>query len=153
MPDDVTAIIAPGVVDDRNDEWWSAARVAFCERIDDTLRERSRSKVLPWDRPVPVGRIDFWKVHAYGLDRLDELIGCLLPDGDLVENDTAWRGRLDDRSPWIIVSLLSGAWSDPASGRRGDDLVSLVAHVLRMKPGRVAIRLGVLLGIEAVRRG
>jgi hypothetical protein len=132
--------------------WRDAARW-FTKRLDDDMRRRYRGGKLPWERSVEVGQIDWWRIHSYALDRLDELLAVVLPHGELVDGDTAWRARHDEYSPWIVVQLLSGAWSEPATGKRGADLVGLVARIYGMSHRRAAIFLAQQLGIEAVRRG
>jgi hypothetical protein len=138
---------------DHDDDRWSIAGAEFRRHIDDDIRKRAPGGVLPQERKVAVGQIDYFKVHAYALDRLDELLGTVLPDGDFTDNGTAWRGRHDERAHWITVSLLSGEWFDPIARKRGNDLVGLIADVYRMSRRRAAIRLAQQLGIEAVRHG
>lgn len=132
---------------------WRVVAGQFCRRIDDKMRERYPGHVLPWERRVAVGEIDYWRVHAYALERLGQLLVRVLPLGGFVNRYTTWRGRHDESSNWIEVSLLTGDWSDPAARKHGNDLVGLVAHVYRLTPRRAAIRLGQWLGIEAVRHG
>ena len=132
------------------DHWAEAGR-EFCRRIDDKIRKRSPGRILPWERKVAVGAIDYFKVHAYALDRLDELLERALPDGDCIDNGSTWRGRHNEQSTWIEVSLLSGAWFDPAARKRGTDLVSLCAHIYRLTSSQAAVRLGQWLGVEAIR--
>jgi hypothetical protein len=139
--------------DDRLAPYWREAAREFVGRLDDDLRKRYRGHVLPWERNVEAGQIDYWKVHAFALDRLDEILTAVLPQGDFVDAGTAWRGRHDDHAPWIIVSLMTGAWSEPATGKRGDDLVGLISRIYKMSPRRTAIRLAGWLSVEAVRRG
>jgi hypothetical protein len=138
---------------DRPPPYWAEATRELIKRLDNDLRKRSRGGVLPWERNVEVGQVDWWRVHAWALDWIDELLEIVLPDGELIDGGTVWRGRHDPQSPWFIVTLLSGAWSEPASGRRDDDLIGLVARVYRLPMRRAAIKLAQLLGIEAVRRG
>jgi hypothetical protein len=135
------------------DDHLQIAGTEFRRRIDDDIRKRSPGRVLPWERKVAVGQIDYFKVHAYALDRLDELLDRALPDGEFSDRGTVWRGRHDERANWIIVSSLTGAWSDPAARKRGGDLISLAAHVYRITPSQAAVRLGQWLGIEAIRHG
>ena len=93
----------------------------FCDRLDDEMRRQRRDRLLPWEKPVAVGQVDWWRVHAYALDRLDELLSRSLPDGQFTDNGTAWRGRHDEAAPW---SLLAGTWSEPATGKRGSESAS-----------------------------
>ena len=133
---------------------WSETGREFCRRIDDDIRKRSPGRILPWERKVAVGEVDYFKVHAYALDRILELLPKALPwDADFVDHRTVWRGRHDERAHWITVSLLTGEWFEPAASKCGTDLVSLIAHIYGMPRRRAAIRLAQQLGIEAVRHG
>jgi len=132
---------------------WTEAGAAFRRRIDDDIRKRSPGGVLPWERPVVVGQVDYWRVHAWALDRIDELVHVVLPDGGFIDSDTAWRGRRNERGNWITVALLTGAWFDPVASKRGSDLPGLISHIYRMSRRRAAIRLAAQLGVEAVRHG
>jgi hypothetical protein len=134
-----------------SDERWPVAGAEFRRRIDDDIRRRSPGGVLPGERQVRVGQVNFWRVHAYALDRLDELLEHVLPAHELINGDTTWRGRANAHGNWTEVSLLSGEWFDPKAHKRGNDLVGLIAHVFRMSRRRAAIRLAAELGIEAVR--
>ena len=134
-------------------DWRAVAGQEFRRRIDERLRQRYAGRVLPWERSVAVGEIDYWRVHAFALDRYGELLSRVLPLGDFSDCYTTWRGRHDERGNWITVSLLSGAWSDPTARKYGSDLVGLIAHIYRLTSRRAAIRLGQWLGIEAVRHG
>jgi hypothetical protein len=131
---------------------WHVAAQWITNKIDDDLRQRCRNGVLPWERQVGIGEIDWWHVHSYALDRLDEILKTALPDGELIDGGTTWRGRHDQASAWFVVSLLSGSWSEPATGKRGDDIVGLLASIYGVSMGRAARKLARWLGIEAVRR-
>lgn len=135
-----------------NEEWWQAACAEFTRWVDDRLRQQHRG-VLPWERPVAAGQIDYWKVHAYALDRLPELLCMILLDGELTDGGTTWRGRHDPAGDWFEVSMLSGQWCNASRRRRGWCLVGLVADIYRMPSWRAAQRLAQQLGIEAVRHG
>jgi hypothetical protein len=137
--------------DDRLAPHWQEAARWFVERLDDDMRKRSRGHVLPWERTVEVGQIDWWRVHSFALDRLDELLPIVLPDGELTEEGD-WRGWHHEGEPWFVVNRYIGTWSEPASGKRGDDLVGLIARIYDVKPGRAAGKLARWLAIEAVRR-
>ncbi len=134
----------------RNDGHWSVASVKFCRLIDDVIRKRSPGGALPWERHVAVGQVDYWKVHSYALDRLDDLLRVVLPHGEELP-DSTWRGRHDQDANWFIVSLLSGAWSEPATGKLGHDLVGLIACIYGKRMGWAAIHLARQLGIQAIR--
>jgi hypothetical protein len=133
-------------------DWWGIAAAEFTRRIDDHIRDQCRNRVLPWEHSIAVGQVDYWRVHCFALDRLDELLGIILPDGDVIDG-SAWRGRHDARCNWITVSLIGGQWSDQKAMKRGRDVISLCSHVYGMKPRQAAIGLGQWLGIEAVRHG
>jgi hypothetical protein len=139
-------------IDRTEDTYWSAAGQEFRRHIDDDIRARSPGHVLPWEKKVAMGQVDYWRVHAYALDRILELLPKALPwDADIIDHHTAWRGRHDKCSNWITVSLMTGRWFDSTASKRGDDLPGLIAHVYRMSRRRAAIRLAAMLGIEALR--
>jgi hypothetical protein len=142
----VSAVKKP---DDDAFDWWAVAGQEFRRRIDDHLREEYPNGVLPWERSVAVGKIDYFRAHAYALDRLEELLEHILPVGDVV--DETWRGRHDEQSDWITVSLINGEWSDPANKKQGRDIVSLIGHIYGLSQGRAAIELGQWAGVQAVR--
>jgi hypothetical protein len=125
----------------------------LCRSLDADLRKLYPGGILPWERPVWVGAADWFKVHAYALDRIDELLARILPERTAAEDGTWWRGRHDAASPWIEVSLLSGKWSVPGARKRGFDLISLFAHIYRMPPRRAALAVAQWCEIEAVRHG
>jgi hypothetical protein len=130
-------------------DWWEVAGREFRRRIDNHLRQEYPNNVLPWERSVAVGKIDYFRVHAYALDRLGELLMHVLPDGERVD-DTTWRRRHDDLANWITISLISGKWSDPKAAKHGLDIVSLISHVYGLSPRVTAISLGQWVGIDAV---
>jgi hypothetical protein len=135
-------------VDGFHDPHWQDAARWFIDRLDEEMRRQRRDRLLPWEKPV--GIINWWRIHAYALDRIDEILPLALPDGDLTEEDD-WRGRHDEGAPWFIVNRLTGTWSEPASG--GSDLAGLIAAIYGISMRRAAIKLASQLGIEGVRHG
>jgi hypothetical protein len=114
-----------------------------CDPPDKPLTGRWR---FPDPRP---GELDFWRIHALALDRLGDVIGWFLPEG--VETDDGyWQGLHPDRPILIRVSLLTGKWTEPISGRSGADLVSLVAHLFAISQPKAAAALARKLGANVV---
>lgn len=121
------------------------------ERIDANIRARSRDRKRPWERHVPRGGIDTWKIHAYALDRLEEFLQRLLPLREETEDVTVWRGRRAEGSPAYEVDMLAGRWCAPGTKIKGDDVVTLVASVCDCLFSDAAETLGRWLQVE-VRR-
>lgn len=100
-----------------------------------------REALTPPRRPTRAGGIDYFRLHALGLDRIDELVREWLPDGSEIATDTgwiAWRGRRLGLASPVDTDLLTGRWDQPASGRGGHDLVSLRAFIDGTRMGRAA---------------
>lgn len=109
---------------------------------------------MPWKRPLRPGQMDFWRIHAFALDRLDELLELLLPEGaEGITNRgiVAWTGWHPDRPTIVVVNLLTGAWDEPQTGRGGADLIGLVAHLCGLGQGQAARWLADWTGIEGQR--
>jgi len=119
--------------------------------LDGDLRRIYPGGILPWERQVRVGEIDWWHVHAHALDRIDELLPRILSGREAADDEVTWRGRHDATGPPIEVSLLTGRWFDHTAHKRGYDLVSLFAHIYRMPPRRAALALAEWCGTEAIR--
>lgn len=99
---------------------WAEAGREWSERLN------------PPRRPVRPGGIDFVRLHALALDRLDDLLADMLPEGsDVVTADgwIAWRGRRPGHASPVDVDLLIGRWDQYDTGRGGHDLVSLRAFL------------------------
>jgi hypothetical protein len=60
------------------------AGAELVRHLDDDLRAKYPDRTLPWERNVAVGEIDYFRIHAYALDRLEEVLLAALPDGELV---------------------------------------------------------------------
>ena len=104
----------------------------------------------PLDIPAPTpGRLDFFRIHAYALDRLEDVLAWFLPDGQETP-DVHWAGHHPLRPVNVRVNLLTGAWDEPETGRSGQDLVSLVAHLFDMKQGEAAAALARKLKVEVI---
>ena len=109
-----------------------------------------RPLTVPWQPPPSTpGRLDFWRIHALALDRLADLLAAFLPVGSETA-DACWEGWHPQRYVLVRVCLLSGAWSEPSTGRSGPDLVSLIAHLFGLRQGAAAARLARWLDVEVV---
>lgn len=128
----------------------SAAGDRFRARMDAAAWPRG----LPWKRPLRPGGLDFWRIHAFALDFLPELLAVLLPEGARTITGggaDAWVGWHPDRPEPIAVCLLGGAWDEPGTGAGGRDLVGLVAHLTGQGQGQAARWLAGFCGIEGRR--
>ena len=119
-----------------------AAAPEFCTRID---------RDIPKPRLVASDGIDFHRLHCLALDRLEELLDFLLPEGH--EGATAggrwsWNGHHPQRREMVQVCLLVGTWAEPNTGKSGRDLISLYGHMFGVSPGRAAHMLAEWLGAE-----
>ena len=95
----------------------------------------------PPKRYVPPGGIDFFRLNALALDRMDELLRDILPDGHEGPTDAghwAWHGSHPQRRELVQVDLMVGAWTEPNTGKSGKDLLSLCAHLFGVSNGRAA---------------
>lgn len=127
--------------------WPEAVCIEFRRKIDDAIRAE-HGGMLPWQRHVAIGDIDFFQMHSLLLDLGDELVVRLLPIGRRHFGAT-WRGRRTAEAPEILVDLMTGRWWAPA--RKGRDLIGLIAYVLDERPHRVVKRMQVQLGVTVVR--
>lgn len=98
--------------------------------------------------PKP-GRLDFFRIHALALDRIEDVIDWFLPEGRDV-GGAYWEGHHSLRPEMVRVNLLTGAWAEPNTGQSGQDLVSLVAHLFGMKQGAAAAALARKLKVEVI---
>lgn len=81
---------------------------------------------------MPVrGSIDFQAIAAAVLQSADRLVPMWLPDGR--KSGAEWHARnplrADDKLGSFSINLVSGLWSDFATGDKGGDLVSLYAYL------------------------
>jgi len=143
-------LIRKTVLDHLRQARWSAAGEGFRSRLDAAAWPRG----APWKRPLRPGALDFWHVHAHALDQLDELLGALLPHGARGRTELgsiAWIGSHPDRPETVQVCLLTGRWHEPATGRGGPDLISLVAYLTGQGQGQAARWLARFCKIEGRR--
>ncbi len=122
----------------------------FCLRAGPTFVHLI-DKHVPRRPAILRSGIDFYRLHALALDRLDELLAVILPEG---HEGGGWGGRWcwigahPLRPERVEVCLLIGCWNEPNTGAAGLDLVSLYSHVFGVSPGRGAHLLAEWLGAE-----
>lgn len=104
------------------------------------------SQSIPY---APPGRLDYFRIHAYALDRLGDVLAAFLPEG-MEQPGACYIGQHPDRPIPVTVSLLTGAWNEPQTGASGRDLVSLVAHLFGFNQAQAARKLARWLNIAAV---
>ncbi len=128
----------------------SEAGAAFRARLDAEIWPKD----APWERPRKPGHLDFWRIHCAALDRLDELLALLLPngrEGSTALGELVWVGLLPHWQGIIFVNLMTGAWNEPAAERGGRDLIGLAARMGGMGQGQAARWLAEWTGIEGRR--
>ena len=104
----------------------------------------------PWQPPyTSPGQLDFFRIHAYALDRLGDVLATFLPHGAELPG-AYYVGSHPDRPILVRVCLLGGAWNEAETGQSGRDLVSLIAHLFGMSQAQAARKLSAWLGIAAV---
>jgi hypothetical protein len=99
-------------------------------------------------------RIDFKAVNVAALQALPIILPRWLPDGKrhgrefVAKNPT----RADRTAGSFRINLVTGKWSDFATGDRGGDPVSLAAYLFGLSQVDAACRLADMLGIDAEAR-
>ncbi len=94
-------------------------------------------------------RIDFDRVGGAARRNAEAVVRAFLPDGRREGNEWVARNprRPDKTLGSFKVNLVTGKWSDFASGDKGGDLVGLVAYLLAVSQRDAAIRLADALGV------
>ena len=95
--------------------------------------------------------IDFDSINSAALQALPRLVLRWLPDGHRSGREWIARNpRRNDRRPGSFrVNLLTGKWSDFATGDAGGDPVSLAAFLAGVGQAEAARRLSEMLGIRS----
>jgi hypothetical protein len=102
---------------------------------------------------TPPGGINFFRLHALALDRLEELLDDILPngfEGPSCEGNWCWHGSHPNRPELVLVCMLGGGWSEPNTGKSGKDLVSLYGRIYGVSNGRAAHLLAEWLNADVV---
>lgn len=101
------------------------------------------------------GLIDFERVKAAALRNSLAVVSALLPDGAKSGPEWTCRNPLrpDHRPGSFRINLVTGRWSDFATGDKGGDLVALAAYVGSLSQREAAIRLAESLGVDPFERG
>lgn len=94
--------------------------------------------------------LDFAKVNRAALASLPVVLGRLLPGGHIEGREYTARNptRADHRPGSFRINVVTGRWSDFATGDKGGDPVSLVAYVEGVGQGKAARLLSRMLGLE-----
>lgn len=95
--------------------------------------------------------IDFAAIAARALAAADSLVPRWLPDGKREGHEWSARNplRADHKAGSFKVNLVTGRWSDFATGDAGGDLIDLYAYVFGLKNGEAAKALADELGMAA----
>jgi hypothetical protein len=95
-------------------------------------------------------RIAFKHIANVALRHTDTLVRRWLPDGK--REGPEWVAlnptRSDSRKGSFKVNIVTGRWSDFATGDRGGDLISLAAYLNRLNQADAARRIAFMLGID-----
>ena len=98
----------------------------------------------------PRRRIAFARIAEAALNCADPLVRRWLPDGR--REGAEWCAlnptRPDSRKGSFKVNMITGRWSDFATGDAGGDLVALAAFLFKLKQGEAAIKVAGMLGID-----
>jgi hypothetical protein len=94
-------------------------------------------------------RLDFTTINATALRELPALLARWLPDGRAEGREWTARNprRADRHLGSFRVNMITGRWSDFATGDRGGDAVSLAAYLFNTTQGEAARRLAAMLGV------
>lgn len=101
------------------------------------------------------GPIDFSAINAVALRALPAILPRWLPDGKRQGREFVARNPTRaDRTPGSFrINVVTGKWSDFATGDRGGDPVSLAAYLFDLTQVEAARRVADMLGVNAeVRR-
>ena len=93
--------------------------------------------------------VDFAAVNRTAIDRLPEILARWLPGGRIEGREYVVRNpkRYDHRPGSFKINLVTGRWSDFATGDKGGDPISLAAYLAGCSQIEAARRLAVMLGI------
>lgn len=99
--------------------------------------------------------IDYARLHQALLPSLRALLEELLPDGRLEGNEFVARNptRDDHRPGSFKINLVTGLWSDFATGERGRDVVSLLAYLRGCRQSEAASELVRHFGLDPAKLG
>lgn len=94
--------------------------------------------------------LDFASVNRSALASFSAVLARILPGGRIEGREYTARNptRADHRPGSFRVNLVTGRWSDFATGDKGGDPVSLVAYIEGVGQGEAARLLSRMLGIE-----
>jgi hypothetical protein len=99
---------------------------------------------------APRHSIAFKRIADTALNHSDTIVRRWLPDGG--RQGREWVSlnptRPDKRRGSFKVNLITGRWSDFATGDSGGDLVSLAAYLFRLSQAEAALRLAEMLEID-----
>jgi hypothetical protein len=100
--------------------------------------------------------IPFDAINRAALSNLPAVVTRLLPDGRTMGREWVAKNptRNDRRAGSFRINLVTGKWSDFATGDKGGDPVSLVGYLENVSQGEAARLLAQMLGLECeVRHG
>jgi hypothetical protein len=96
-------------------------------------------------------KINFERLALQASRRCDAMLRRWLPDGERRGGEWVATNpmRIDRRKGSFKVNVITGRWSDFATGDRGGDLISLAAYLFRLTQKEAALKIAEMLGIDA----
>lgn len=101
-------------------------------------------------RATSFRRIGFQRISVLALGHADCLASRWLADGHREGAEWVARNptRADHKTGSFKVNLITGCWSDFATGDKGGDLISLAAYLFSLSQKDAALKLAEMLGID-----
>jgi putative DNA primase/helicase len=117
---------------------------------DGSARTRSRRSYTtsPAHAPLSIAAV----AHA-ALPHLLELCRRWLPGGRIAGREWICGSLRGEAGGSCKVNIVTGRWSDFATGEKGGDVVSLAAAIHRLTQREAAIRIAQMIGMEGIGNG
>lgn len=95
-------------------------------------------------------QVNFREVNALAMSYLPSLLSKWLPDGKVLGHEfTALNPkRNDNKAGSFKVNLVTGRWSDFATGDRGGDIISLAAYLADLSQSDAAKAILRMVGVN-----
>lgn len=95
-------------------------------------------------------QVNFGRLASLAGRHCESILRRWLPDGErrgaewVATNPT----RIDRHKGSFKVNVMTGRWSDFATGDRGGDLIGLAAYLFRLTQKEAALKVAEMLGID-----
>lgn len=95
-------------------------------------------------------KLDFAEVNACAQNHALAILHRWLPDGHLQAHEYVARNptRADKNAGSFRINVVTGAWSDFATGDKGKGFISLAQYLFKLEPYPAAERLAGMLGMK-----